>query len=228
MNVLSNQTLVTLLEGAEIIEADGFGIKVARLEDGSFLKLYRRKRLLSSALWSPPAKRFTDNARLLRSLGVAAPEIRETISVPERQLNGVRYRPLPGDTLRELWRTSTPEDIEQDVEAFGRLLGELHGKGVYFRSLHLGNVIKMPDGKFGLIDLSDMHISGRPLSAWKRRRNIHHMLRYAEDAQWLARLYKDDLLRGYADRAGNTAAGMLRRVIDAQHPAPLSSTTSTS
>ncbi|BAU76934.1 BUD32 family EKC/KEOPS complex subunit [Metapseudomonas furukawaii] len=216
MKVLSNQALASLLEGAEIIEADAFGIKVARLEDGTFLKLYRRKRLLSSALWSPPAKRFADNARTLNSLGVPAPEILETIRVPERQLNGVRYQPLPGDTLRGLWRRSLPEVTSLEVEAFGRLLGELHGKGVYFRSLHLGNVIKMPSGQFGLIDLSDMHISGHPLSDWKRRRNIRHMLRYAEDAQWLARLYKDDLLRGYADRAGKAAARMLAREIDAQ------------
>ena len=43
--------LDALLQGAKTIEEDGLGIKVARLGDGDFLKLYRRKRLLSSDLW---------------------------------------------------------------------------------------------------------------------------------------------------------------------------------
>lgn len=218
MKELSAETLATLLEGSCTIEADGFGIKVARLGDDTFLKLYRRKRLLSSAIWQPPAERFARNADQLNRLGVRAPDIVETFNIPERLLNGVHYHPLPGETLRNLWQQLQPEEVAREVEEFGKFLGELHELGVYFRSLHLGNVLKLPDERFGLIDLSDMRISGCPLPRWKRRRNVRHMLRYPQDANWLANLYLDELTRGYASRSGSSAARSLKSAINALHP----------
>ncbi|WP_044870725.1 phosphotransferase [Pseudomonas sp. LFM046] len=218
MKDLSGQALASLLEGATTIEEDGFGIKVARLDDGTFLKLYRRKRLLSSSFWQPPAERFARNAVRLNELGIRAPVIVDTFNIPERLLNGVRYSPLPGDTLRNLWKQASPQELGHEVERFGRFLGELHSLGVYFRSLHLGNVLKLPDGRLGLIDLSDMRISSNPLPRWKRKRNARHMLRYQLDAHWLATLHLEDLLRGYAGCAGESAAKALRIAINALQP----------
>ncbi|MCY1421856.1 hypothetical protein D9M71_375210 [compost metagenome] len=220
MRELSEQALATLMKGSSTIEEDAFGIKVAKLGDGSFLKLYRRKRLLSSALWQPPAERFARNAERLNELGIRAPGIVETFNVPERLLNGVLYNPLPGETLRNHWKQATAQELALEVEAFGRFLGELHGLGVYFRSLHLGNVLKLPDGRLGLIDLSDMRISGRPLPNWKRKRNVRHMLRYQLDAHWLATLHLEELLRGYASYAGESAARALRSALGALRPSP--------
>ncbi|WP_271409504.1 polymerase [Pseudomonas sp. Q1-7] len=218
MKALPEEALAQLLVGSTTIEEDGFGIKVARLGDGSFLKLYRRKRLLSSALWQPPAARFAHNAARLNRLGIRAPDVLDTFSVPERQLNGVRYQPLPGDTLRNLWQQLPAAELAQEVEKFGRFLGDLHDLGIYFRSVHLGNVLQLPDGLLALIDLSDMQISGRPLPLWKRKRNVRHMLRYQQDAQWLAVQHIEDLLRGYTSRAGAAAAGALAQAIRAQCP----------
>lgn len=220
MKELSGQALAALLEGSATIEEDAFGIKVARLGDGTFLKIYRRKRLLSSSLWQPPAERFARNAERLNALGIHAPGIVETFNIPERLLNGVLYSPLPGETLRNLWKQTSSQDRAHEVEAFGKFLGELHGLGVYFRSLHLGNVLKLPDGRFGLIDLSDMRISGRPLPGWKRKRNVRHMLRYQLDAQWLAILHLEELLRGYSSSAGESATKALRSAISALRPIP--------
>ena len=42
-----------LIAGARILEQDSFGPKVYQLRDGNMLKLFRRKRLLSSALLRP-------------------------------------------------------------------------------------------------------------------------------------------------------------------------------
>ena len=58
MRTISTLQLDALLQNSTPIESDGFGLKVARLSDGNFLKFYRRKRLLSSALWILPSERL--------------------------------------------------------------------------------------------------------------------------------------------------------------------------
>ncbi|OLU16362.1 MULTISPECIES: lipopolysaccharide kinase InaA family protein [unclassified Pseudomonas] len=193
--------LDALLQGAKTIEEDGLGVKVARLGSGDFLKLYRRKRLLSSDLWDLPAQRFADNARGLLRLGVIAPTVLDVLMISERRLSAVLYQPLPGDTLRNRLRQLDAGQRPALVRRFGTFLGELHQLGVYFRSLHLGNVLLLPDDSFGLIDLSDMKLESRPLAPWKRRRNLQHILRYAEDIDWLAHQHVDSWLEGYADSA---------------------------
>lgn len=215
MKTLKPGALETLLQGAKVIEEDGYGLKVARLADGDFLKLYRRKRLMSSALWSAPAQRFADNARRLQQLGLIAPAIVDTLLIPQRKLNGVRYQPLPGQTLRYHWRALEANERDREVERFGAFLGQLHQLGVYFRSLHLGNVLYLPDRTFGLIDLSDMTISGKPLGRWKRKRNLQHMLRYKEDSAWLTQEHRTALLRGYGQQCGSRSAERLAK--DLQH-----------
>ncbi|HZJ92281.1 MAG TPA: toluene tolerance protein, partial [Thiopseudomonas sp.] len=57
--------------------------------------------------------------------------------------------------------------------------------GVYFRSIHLGNVVLTPECELGLIDISDMKIFRRPLSKWQRKRNFEHMVRDERDREWL-------------------------------------------
>lgn len=189
--------LDTLLDNAKTIEEDGLGVKVAQLQGGEFLKLYRRKRLLSSDLWDLPAQRFADNANGLLRLGITAPTVLEVLIINERRLSAVRYQPLPGDTLRNHLRKSAPEERSRDVMRFGTFLGELHESGVYFRSLHLGNVLLLPDGSFGLIDLSDMKLERNALAPWKRRRNLQHILRYAEDIRWLTEQHREEWVAGY-------------------------------
>lgn len=201
MKRIDGVQLDALLQGAKTIEEDGLGIKVARLGDGDFLKLYRRKRLLSSDLWDLPAQRFADNAQGLLRLGITAPKVLDVLMISERRLSAVRYQPLPGDTLRNSLRQLDAEPRTALVKQFGTFLGGLHQLGVYFRSLHLGNVLLLPDGSFGLIDLSDMKLESRPLAPWKRRRNLQHILRYSEDIAWLTQQHLDSWLEGYADSA---------------------------
>ena len=55
LRIIDYQTYMVLREGAEVLEVDHCGEKVLRLRDGNILKLFRRKRLISSALWYPYA-----------------------------------------------------------------------------------------------------------------------------------------------------------------------------
>ena len=52
MQQLAHTDYLALRENCKVIEQDGFGDKVMILQDGTFLKLFRRKRLISSAaIW---------------------------------------------------------------------------------------------------------------------------------------------------------------------------------
>lgn len=208
---LSRGQLNELLQTARIIEEDGHGVKVAELADGNYLKLFRRKRMISSALWSPPSRRFADNAKQLQSLGVTAPLIDCFVQIPAAKLVGIIYKPLPGDTLRNRWRSLSHEEREEEIRQFGVFLGQLHQLGIYFRSLHLGNVLMQPNGRLALIDVADMTIAQHTLSHWKRRRNLTHMLRYREDSHWLTVQHLTALTSGYADQCGQPAAQKLEQ-----------------
>lgn len=173
----------SLRAGAQVLEADKHGDKVLRLADGNFLKLFRRKRLISSAALYPYAQRFADNAEALQRLRVPCPQVIGVYRIPEISRDAVHYHPLPGNTLRQLIAgQTTPANLPEQL---GALIAELHGQGIYFRSLHLGNVVQTPEGHLGLIDIADMKAQRRALSRMQRKRNFSHMLRYADDRKWL-------------------------------------------
>lgn len=98
---------------------------------------------------------------------------------------------------------------------FAALLAQLHRHGVLFRSVHFGNVIVMPDGRLGLIDVADMR---KPLwgalTLKQRLRNFRHMLRYAEDCRLLAAYGVSRFATDYA----------LASEMDARHFASLNET----
>lgn len=178
----------TLRAGAAVLEADSFGDKVLRLPDGTILKLFRRKRWFSSAAWYPYAQRFADNAAALRRLGVLAPEVLAVWRVPAIERDAVHYQPVPGRTLREMRRDGLEPAMEADLkDRFGQFLARLHDDGVYFRSLHLGNVVCTPDRQLALIDIADARFFGRPLHARLRERSLKRLHAFADESDWAPR-----------------------------------------
>ncbi len=199
MQDLALSAYESLRAGAQVLEADKHGDKVLRLADGNFLKLFRRKRLISSAALYPYAQRFADNTRTLQRLEVPCPHIIAVYRIPEIARDAVHYQPLPGDTLRQV--IAAGEADSKLAAQLGTLIAELHDQGVYFRSLHLGNVVKTPEGTLGLIDLADMKKQRRALSRQQRKRNFAHMLRYTGDRQWLLAGNTDSLSQAYLARS---------------------------
>ena len=134
MQRLPADQLQILMRGSTVLEQDGLGPKVLCLKDGSFLKLFRKRRLLSSETLKPYAVRFSENARRLQRLGFSTPQIIAAYRV-EDEVNGtaVHYVPLPGDTLRQTLEEAKPEQQRRLITQFGQLLACLHEKGVYFR-----------------------------------------------------------------------------------------------
>jgi len=173
---LSYEQYIALHNGAEILASDSFGEKVLRLKDGSIIKLFRTKRIISSAFFYPYALRFVNNASKLKGMGISTVTVIDSYKIPAIKRTAVHYKELEGDTLRNyIMHYSLNGDIVKKLAAF---IAKLHNEGVYFRSVHLGNLLITPDNSFGLIDIADMKIKSHSLNIGKRIRNFHHLTRY--------------------------------------------------
>lgn len=181
MQPLSRNQFETMRLNASVLEEDHHGVKVLKLADGTFLKLFRRKSWFSKNAFFTPAQRFAENAQALQKLGIPCPEIIALYQLKDPYRSVVHYTPLAGETLRQLLGQSNGINSFELLVNLATFITTLHDKGVYFRSLHLGNIVLTPDKQFGLIDISDMRCLGRPLSKGMRARNYQHLLRYEQD-----------------------------------------------
>lgn len=180
MKSLSFDEYQQLVAASEVLEQDGHGIKVLKTRDGLIVKLFRRKRVLSSAVFKPYAARFVDNTHTLESLGIKTVSIEAVYRCAPINRTLIVYRPVPGQTLRKALRIAA--DPGKFMAQFAGFFAELHEKGVLFRSIHLNNII-VPEAEdtFGLIDIADMKIFKGGLSLAQRMRNLRHLMRYQED-----------------------------------------------
>ena len=176
MKSLTSKEYFEMRIGAKVAAADEHGDKVLLLQDDTYLKLFRVKRWLTSARFFPYWRRFEKNAAGLHSLKVPTLKVIESLRLPEIDRTAVHYKPLPGIVLREV-----SDFDERLVSKLGVFVKELHDKGIYLRSLHLGNVVLTPENHLGLIDIADMKIFRGSLRKGLRLRNLRHLWRYEED-----------------------------------------------
>lgn len=177
---LSNDMLATLTAGAQVLEEDSLGPKVYRLADGNFLKLFRRKRLISSALFVPYSDRFWRNAVRLKDLGILTLTPLQLYELENSSLSAVLYSPLKGKTLKDVY-LDAPDVFDKHLQSLIDFIRTLHRRGIYFRSLHLGNIVLTPEGTLGLIDIADLSVQRSPLSKAKARRNLVHFSRLLDN-----------------------------------------------
>ncbi|NJD35710.1 MAG: toluene tolerance protein [Betaproteobacteria bacterium] len=183
MQTLSHDAYLALRANATVVERDLHGEKVLQLEDGNYLKLFRRKRLISSTAWYPYAQRFADNALTLEKRAIPCPSVIATYRIPGIKRDAVLYAPLAGRSLRQIIQSG--EGASELRTALGKFIARLHSAGIYFRSLHLGNIVLSPSGNLGLIDIADLRARSGALSSYLRRRNMQQLYRDPQDRAWL-------------------------------------------
>lgn len=201
MNIhpLTRAELESLRHGGTVLEADGHGIKVVALPDGRILKFFRRKRRFNRDLLAPAALRFARHALRLQRLGIPTLRVESLHRITGEQHSVAVYQPLAGSTLRELLRDGNASP--QLMYRVGAFLALLHRKGVFFRSVHPGNIIVTAQQQLGLIDLLDMKVRPWSMSRWARRRNWLHFLRTPQDRPYLSPALFDAVIMGYVDNA---------------------------
>ncbi len=178
MRIVTAQELESWLASGKVLEKDARGPKVVALENGLFLKIFHNRRHLLLARLFPFAERFTRNTERLHRLGIPSPEVIEVFWILKcKGLSGCLYRPIPGTSLETIYQTM-PENFSSTIPQLAIFIKELHNKGIYFRSLHLGNIVLTPDGDFGLIDVLDLRKKPAPLNNRLINRNFEHLKNY--------------------------------------------------
>lgn len=188
-----------MLASAEVLEQDAHGLKVLWLSNGDILKIYRVKHLISSARFCSYARRFCRNAERLADLGIPTVSVKELYHFSGSTNSAVLYAPLQGKTLYELVRKN-----QLDVTLLtklGKFIAKLHVIGVYFRSLHFGNVVLTHEGELGLIDIGDMRFFARHLGERHRLRNFKQFKKAKQGTQLMNAEERRSLLQSYLDAA---------------------------
>jgi hypothetical protein len=150
------------------------------------------------------------NEERLQKLGVNTVVCERLYHFADSADTAVLYVPLAGYTVKKLL---DGQIFNKDIaHGLGVFVARLHQLGIHFRSLHMGNILVMPDGQYGLIDISDMNIYPWPLFCNTRVRNFRHLCRYPEDIQKLGNASWESLLQGCfaASQLGVACESVLR------------------
>lgn len=208
---ISRAEFERLIAGAEILERQGGGLSALRTPDGRIVKLWQRRRGLSSDRIWPYSRRFADNCRRLLRRGIAAPRIEHAYRIEETGEHILVYPLLAGTPLRKL-----AEKNALPLAELARFYAALHDKGVLFRSIHLGNVIKLDVGSFALIDVTDVRFSRRSLQADERAQNLGYAWSYRGDKPYFTPAVSAELVRNYLALAqlGDTEAQTFQRRLE--------------
>lgn len=201
LQALTAAELHARTRGALVLERARCGNPtVLRSANGMVYKLLPHRRDRPHPRKLPPAVSFRRNAERLAGLGIRTLEVQAQYNVPELRCDVVVYPFLAGHTVREY--------MQQHVCDHGRIfqlvrfVAELHRKGIYFRALHLGNVLLLPSGELALIDVGATAFRPHPLCVYRRARNFRILVRYPEDRAALSLPGLPRTLGEYMYRAG--------------------------
>jgi hypothetical protein len=107
-------------------------------------------------------------------------------------LSGVSYRYIPGKTYRDLGNKITKAMITD----LAKYISIIHKKGIYFRAMHLGNIL-LHNKKLFLIDIAKIHFYPWPLFIFTRARAFRRMIKYQDDIKHFGLINYKNLIREY-------------------------------
>ena len=209
MKEITSDAFQKLCKDAAILVDTRHGPKVLETKDQHIIKIFRPRKRISSANFKPRALQFMKNAEALARLGMPSLNVNEARHCPEENLQFVTYAKEAGDEIRTI--AERDPTILNELPAF---MAMLHQKGIFFRGIHLGNVLKKPDGQFCLIDFVDLKVIGKPLNVWRRARNLKHLLHDHSDQTTFQHFGLDRFISEYTAVAGLNAfqRWMLRKL----------------
>jgi serine/threonine protein kinase len=152
--------------------------KVFEKNGNTIIKLfYPKKSKLSSDRIRPRAMRFYHNVKLLQKYGYNAPVVTKVQFCPDLKIYLMYYAKIQGCDVRNLAKNGKLDIIRH----VAHLLANLHTNGIFFRSVHLENLLYQPDGQFALLDVTDVRFKRKALTFYSRYRNLKHLLQEPHD-----------------------------------------------
>jgi tRNA A-37 threonylcarbamoyl transferase component Bud32 len=211
---IDQATFDKLISQGKVLEKDCWGIKVVETEDQNIIKIFRLKRVYSSALFFPYACRFRKNAKQLKNKGIKTVDVEKIIYCLAQQRHLLIYKKIPGQSVKALINKSDDAELINQLIKF---VVCLHAKGIYFRSLHFGNVIVNNEGDMVLIDIADLKIYPWSLMVNQRIRNWKHLLKYSFEKKIISKYGNERFFDTYAEQAHlteNQTARLKKALID--------------
>lgn len=176
------KAITTHTENKYIKFAPGKKPKVIETAESKIIKIFYPKKRSIFSKNKLPALKFCHHAQRLIHLKVGAPKIESLDYCRELQIHLVSYEKLKGEDVRSLVRSGKYHMIHN----LAIFIASLHTKGIYFRAIHLANLLHQEQNQFALIDIDDIQFRRKPLSLYMRYRNLKHLFIYRSDkAFWL-------------------------------------------
>ncbi|VVC74836.1 hypothetical protein AQUSIP_01080 [Aquicella siphonis] len=168
--------------------------KVFEKDGKTIIKLfYPKQKWLSSDRLNPRALRFYKNIQSLHQQGYDVPRIIKIQYCSDLKIYLVYYDKIEGDDVRKLVNQGALDLLHSVAE----LVAGLHQNGIFFRSIHLENLLYKPDGTFALLDITDVRFKSRPLTLHLRYRNLKHLLLERNDKEIWQKFGVDNFLAAY-------------------------------
>ncbi len=161
---------------------------------GEIVKFFYRRKIISTATIFPQALQFESSSQKLLVRDIPAPIVKEIIYCQEIPVHMVIYDRLDGVDVRELCGST-------GVECLVRLpgfLAHLHKIGIYFRAIHLGNIL-VYDDIISLVDISDLSVQKFSLGVFKRARNLAHLFNSEADKTFFVRYGVNKFIQEYIE-----------------------------
>ncbi len=193
---IDQATYDQLISQGKVLESDPWGTKVVETKEQKIIKIFRLKRVYSSALFFPYACRFRRNAKRLKKKGIETINVEKIVYCMAEQRHVLTYKKISGHPVKALIEKNNGD--AELIEQLIKFVVGLHKKGIYFRSLHFGNVIVNTEGEMALIDIADLQIYPWPLSLNQTIRNWKHLLKYSFEKSVVAQFGNQRFFDMYA------------------------------
>ena len=158
-------------------KADDLGHRKTFHKKNEIIKIFNVRGYISSGFFNTYASRLIKNSIKLKDHEIASIEITNELAFQyNNRLSGVSYKYIPGKTYRDLGNKITKEMITD----LAKYISIIHKKGIYFRAMHLGNIL-LHNKKLFLIDIAKIHFYPWPLFIFTRARAFRRMIKYKDD-----------------------------------------------
>ena len=173
--------------------ADDLGHRKTFHKKNEIIKIFNVRGYISSGFFNTYASRIIKNSIKLKDHEISSIEITNELAFEyNNRLSGVSYKYIPGKTYRDLGNKITKEMITD----LAKYISIIHKKGIYFRAMHLGNIL-LHNKKLFLIDIAKIHFYPWPLFIFTRARAFRRMIKYQDDIKHFGLINYKNLISEY-------------------------------
>ena len=174
-------------------KADDLGHRKTFHKKNEIIKIFNVRGYISSGFFNTYASRIIRNSIKLKEHEISSIEITNELAFQyNNRLSGVSYKYIPGKTYRDLGNKITKEMITD----LAKYISIIHKKGIYFRAMHLGNIL-LYNKKLFLIDIAKIHFYPWSLFIFTRARAFRRMIKYQDDIKHFGLINYKNLISEY-------------------------------